>query len=747
VTMIACCRSLRILFVPMLLMLGVGLPSAIAGQEADPPQIKSVRVGVADCYKVGLWTQVEIVVQGGSEPLNGELSVVVPDGDGIPSRVMTSSERPCVVTPHQETVVRLVCRLGRVNCDLTAQLRVQETVVAQRTFSTAAQADGEHFLPGLEFRELIVTVGAAPLGTQELGKLRGLDPLHRPMTANVKHIEQLPTDWRAYEGIDAVMVAGQPEVCQNVPPDCPQLRALGQWIRMGGRLVLCAGAQAEKILSKDSALQQFAPGRLEKMVGLRQTGALENYCGSRTGAMQDGAAAMRVPRLADVQGTIEAREADLPLVVRTVRGFGQILFLAADLDAPPLNAWHDRPMLTAKLLDMPTSSADESDESKAMMHFGFGDISGQLRSALDHFAEVRIAPFWLVAGLIVVYLLLIGPGDFFFLRKLVGRMGWTWFTFPLIVLLVCTGAYLLAYRLKGDRLRVNQVDLVDVDAVSGLVRGQAWLDVFSPRIETFNLSIQPYYVDGSTSGEAQAWLTWLGLPGSALGGMNPRTGDATLGMEPYGFSPNLAVMREVPIPVWSTKSFTARWIGSTNAFPQAELADENQLLAGSVTNTLDHPLEQCLLAYGRSVYELGTLAPGESARVGSMSKRSELKTLLTGRKIVTIEKGDKFQQEATPYDPSSRDVTYILRMMMFHDAAGGRRYTGLWNSYQDFVDFTSLLNADRAILVAQRAAADKGEKLQGAALLRDGRPLVDAADRHPTIYRFVFPVKREKSEH
>ena len=43
---------------------------------------------------------------------------------------------------------------------------------------------------------------------------------------------------------------------------------------------------------------------------------------------------------------------------------------------------------------------------------------------------------------------------------------------------------------------------------------------------------------------------------------------------------------------------------------------------------------------------------------------------------------------------------------MFYEAAGGRRYTGLWNAYQSFVDFSTLLNADRAILVAQAPAAD-----------------------------------------
>ena len=38
---------------------------------------------------------------------------------------------------------------------------------------------------------------------------------------------------------------------------------------------------------------------------------------------------------------------------------------------------------------------------------------------------------------------------------------------------------------------------------------------------------------------------------------------------------------------------------------------------------------------------------------------------------------------------------------MFYEAAGGRRYTGLGNAYQDFVDLSTLLKADRAILVTQ----------------------------------------------
>ena len=726
-------------------------PTVARGQQSEPPKFVGVRVGIADRYKVGLWTQVEVTLQGGSEPVSGEVSLIVPDGDGVPSRVSTPPDDPCQLMPGRETTVRLLCRLGRVHCAMTAEFCIDGNIVTRRTFQTAPRADAVHFLPGLEFRSLIVTVGDSALPVEDIGKLSGVEVEYRPVAAHVEDVRSLPTHWCGYEGIDAVILStSRPEIFHNLTMHGPRIRALDEWVRMGGRLVLCVGAQAEAILAPDAPLAPFVPGRLESIVSLRQTGALESYCRSRTGVPRTGGAksALRVPRLADLQGVVEAHEADLPLVVRTARGFGQIIFVAADLDRPPLDAWTDRSMLIASLLDMPTGVGEESDESTAMMHFGYSDMAGQLRSALDRFDGVRLAPFWLVAALTVAYLLLIGPGDYFFLRKMVGQMQWTWVTFPLIVLLACLGAYFLAYQFKGNALKVTQADVVDVDAASGLIRGATWFDIFSPRTETFDLSMDPRLPEGGKPDDAHVWMAWLGLPGTAIGGMNHRAGQSALWTTPYCFSPNLDAMRGVPVSMWSTKSFCARWNASTRAdtdntkiFPQADLTDDNQLLIGTVINTFDFPLDQCILAYGRSVYELGTIDPGKAARLGPMSKRSELKTLLTGRKVVFTDSGDKYQQETTPYDQSSTDVPYILRMMMFYDAAGGRRYTGLWNAYQSYVDLSTLLKADRAILVAQ-APNTPQNNFRGASLLRNGRPLDGSNTRHVTMVRIVFPVKR-----
>ena len=90
---------------------------------------------------------------------------------------------------------------------------------------------------------------------------------------------------------------------------------------------------------------------------------------------------------------------------------------------------------------------------------GYRDLAGQLRSSLDQFQGIRLVPFSVVALMIVAYILLIGPGDYFFLKKVLGRMELTWITFPTIVVLTSLAAYALGRYFKGDEVRMLATDL------------------------------------------------------------------------------------------------------------------------------------------------------------------------------------------------------------------------------------------------------------------------------------------------
>jgi len=239
---------------------------------------------------------------------------------------------------------------------------------------------------------------------------------------------------------------------------------------------------------------------------------------------------------------------------------------------------------------------------------------------------------------------------------------------------------------------------------------------------------------------ADVLVSWLGLPGAALGGMNARTSSPVRWTEQYDFSRDLSEMRGVPIPIWSTKSLVARWSGHGDECLDAKLADDVLAPSGTITNTFDFPLSNCVLAYRRWAYDLGSLEPGQSVRLGPMSKRSELKTLLIGRKIEFNEAGDRYHQQATPYDQSSVDAAYILRTMMFFEKADGRQYTMLSNGYQNFVDLGDLLEADRAIFIAEGSAGGPA-----AAWLDDRLPITEKNRQHVTLYRFVLPIQKRET--
>ena len=116
---------------------------------------------------------------------------------------------------------------------------------------------------------------------------------------------------------------------------------------------------------------------------------------------------------------------------------------------------------------------------------------------------------------------------------------WTWFTFPLLVLVAGGVACTAAYWLKGGAAHANQIDLVDVDAAAGS-RGTSWMNVFCSRAEAFDFAARPGGLLAAASGRAAGLaVAWLGLPGKGLGGMDPQTSESIAWSGRYEFSPAL----------------------------------------------------------------------------------------------------------------------------------------------------------------------------------------------------------------
>lgn len=735
-----------------------------AGEPSATVRIESVRVGFGGVYKAGHWTPVWVTLANDGRDVDVELQVAARDGEGVQAIVVRSPVSRIRLNAGGKTTALRYVKAGRAGSGLTVRVVGDQGELASRTFSAAELG---HTEPSTQ--ELIVSLGPAA-GVDDAARKTRRDRTQPVTVCTVSDQGELPADWYGYEGVDIVFATtGDTGVLEKLADD--RFEALDRWLKLGGRMVLCVGRRGAEVFAPGSRLTRFSPGKEAKVVTQRVTSALENYAGAsqRLDAVEGQNTrrfGVSMTALAGVQGLIESTEAGgptgrLPTIVRYPYGLGQLVFLAFDPELPPFDKWQGRPSLLARVLQVAGTDRHAEGEAEARLgqvaHLGYEDLAGQLRSALDQFPGVTQVHFSWVAGLIAVYLVLIGPADYFLLRRF-RRLTWTWLTFPLIAVLFCGLAYGLAQRLSGREVHVNQVDLVDVALDQGVVRGSAWVHLYSPATREFALDWEGNWpLTHSSAGELGRLLTWQGLPGRGLGGLDG-AGGAALFDGPYtvtsqeertaaglsdsaSVSPSAAASQsassapavsDLPVEVSGTKSLTGVWWQTGELREKQRLsADINGLLSGRLTNPLQVDLTECMVVYENWLYPVaGALRSGEGVSFDGVSPRN-LEWHLSRRRVVET------KDVGTPWDQASVDVPRILELMMFYGAAGGANYSGLTHRYQPTIDLSGHLRTGRAILVGRSAEP-------GSRLGQSGEPWDEANVRRWTFYRVVVPVDRSE---
>jgi hypothetical protein len=729
-----------------LLMMAVG--SAATGGPplaTERPRISECRIGFDGYFKVGHWTPIRVVVAGDIAGRDLKIQAATIDSDGVRATTTEPLEKGRSAVQGIWPVT-IHARIGRIGAPVELKLLAENgDVLDHRELSAGSRPEvAGRFSPLSASGELLVQLGASPVGLEEaLRKSAGAESA-RSAFVRLHDIDALPTHWFAYEAVDVlVLTTGDVELMRRLADDKRRFHALREWLELGGRLVLICGEDgASELLADGGPLASLVPGKFAALVRLPETAPLEHFAQTDVSiAPASARVALMVPQLTGVQGEVEVyaglRPNILPLVVRAPHGLGEVAFCAVDLSKSPLREWVGRKPLLQALLRPYRAERGEADAAQSLIARGYNDLSGALRQRLGRsFDGVAPISFSLVLLVAIAYLLTLGPLDYLIVHRWLRRPWVAWVSFPLIVCLFGLVAIALAgWRQPDARARVNRLEIVDVDMLTGRARGTYWATLYSPRAERFNLSLDIAPHDDHVQPEANTLIAAWGLPGIGIGGMDASGAELQIVQQAYRYGPGLDSLAEVPVLGGATKSFLVRWTAHAPKMIEARLADVDGLAAGYIENRSGMPLLNLRLLYNGWAYRLGNLRPGRRIDVGDETSPRRVKTIVMhgalGLAATAEENGNVFVvQHAT--------AAQILNVMMFYEAAGGFAFARLANNYQAYCDLSRFLELGRAIAVVDVPAG--GSRLADAA---SGESLADERDPGSAVYRFVLPVNKQ----
>ena len=731
-------RISPIRFLLMLIaMLSVAVVSASHGlgqdTQSDSELSPKISIGIDGHVRLGKWAPVFVNYEAApaTAPTNYEITVL--DGDDAPitycGELSFDTENPNhyqglarIGRSYGGGEFRLLDASGGVIEAFKLPFRGENKVatITQSTRSLIATIEPtSHFKSAIQSYSLVGQRDDSPI-VARLGS-------------------ELPASWLGYDGVKTVLMVTSDLEQMNRISD-RQIDALKIWVQNGGTLVVSAAKNASKLFAKDGPLESFCPGTYAGSADYTNSKRLETFANSDEQLIARRGESIPIAALTDINGKVlvEAGKQS-PLIISRAMGLGEVVFVGVDLDSDRIMQWEGGDNLVGRLVTLAQYSGDidrQEVKGTSISTYGYEDIIGQLRVPLDRFGKVKFVAFTWIALLIGLYILCIGPGDFFFLKKLLKKMELTWITFPLLSLLFCGLAVAISQMTRPTSIQINQLEIIDIDTVDGRTRGSVWANLYSPSGGSRNIQIDRkhnlgFEIDSDV-------LTWHGLPGDGLGGM---WSSPTPGLSKTGYRQTIKLSEQqqtnigiesLPLQVSSTKPMFGQWWADSNISRTSRLNSQDGRLSGTATNPLPYQLKNCRLIFENWAYILDSpLDEGDTFDVRTETDEKTLRALMT-RRFKKLDEDNRSNN--TAWNPTDTNTGRIASMMMFYQAAGGNNYTGLTHRYQSFTDMSNNLFLNRAVLVGEIDSV-------GAELLVDAERVSDNYDHSRTVVRIILPVK------
>jgi len=280
-----------------------------------------------------------------------------------------------------------------------------------------------------------------------------------------------------------------------------------------------------------------------------------------------------------------------PLIITANRGLGRVTTLMFSPEREPFKAWKELPSLWTVLLEVPLSLYTSSDYNS-----GYGNGADGIFGAMIDSRQVHKLPVGWLLLLLLIYLLVIGPFDRIWLKR-INKPMLTWITFPCYVIFFSGLIYFIGYRLRAGDSEYNELHVVDVlpNGERAELRGRTYASIYSPSNAKY-----PMY----------SALKYATLRGEYLASRGGETSEKTTLLHT---GDNFKA--EVLVPVWTSQLYLSDWWQSGDLPLAVTLKSGPGGLQLTVVNRSGKAITEARLAIDQLVYGLGEIAPGGTKTV------------------------------------------------------------------------------------------------------------------------------------
>lgn len=556
-------------------LLACMLPLAASAQSTGPVSMQ-IRAGFDGLGKVGGWIPVEVELRNDGPDITGELQIAVQDtttNRGTYTRPPTVYSVPAVLP--RKSHKRLTLEIQLPSSAIRTQARLVE--------GTLTHLEQDVTLTRVAPGDLIC--GVLSRSSNALDFLPSLElpaPLRRARVARID-VNDIPTRPQLLASLDCLVLSNLST--QSMLDR--QKEALASWVHNGGLLILAGGPSWQRTIA--ALPPSLLPVKMTGLTSVQRLDAMADFLGTELTDSGPWLASQATHQ----DGTVLVEENGVPLLVSARRGAGSVFYLALDPAGEPLRSWPGSVGLWRYVLSHVSGGVGLSAASSSPFS-SWGRIP---RNALIDVSTVTPPSPHGLMGILVVYLALIGPGNYLLVRRYQQPM-WTLVTVPALTLLAVATGVAVSTANRDSDVVVNQVSLIRAGQtgevghartyVSLLARRPGWFDIGATDASLVSSLYFPFPRDPQLEAAAG--------PAKVLEGAQPTLVDMYLGAGALGTAAvDSLVQFQGPL--------------------EAQLIAGNGAITGTITNRLGQPLSDVTLVLDYQTTRIGDLGVGESRDV------------------------------------------------------------------------------------------------------------------------------------